>query len=172
MWIVKFKWPFHIFHDHRNTVTWTITKYCECKLAYSNSGSVFLGSMWRSSYPRGVGVDTAVLSLEGGEVTSGAESGGLRAVMLLLQGGRTLIISRPHVAKLMFIWAARRKFFPVQTGSEDGSKHLTSGFNIISNGLCRRYDNFFHNFMSVVNYTSINSARSCKNNEQMFMNKY
>lgn len=31
-----------------------------------------------------------------------------------LQGGRMLIIKRPQVAKFMFIWAARRKFFPVK----------------------------------------------------------
>lgn len=31
-----------------------------------------------------------------------------------LQGGRMLIIKRPQVAKFMFIWAARRKFFPAK----------------------------------------------------------
>ena len=60
-------------------------------------------SVCGSSYPRGGGVDEAVLSAEGGEVTSGPEIGGLRAAMLLWQGGSTLIISRPHVAKFMFI---------------------------------------------------------------------
>lgn len=39
-------------------------------------------------------------------------SGGLRAVIVLLHGGNTLIISRPHVAKFMFICAARKKFLP------------------------------------------------------------
>lgn len=36
----------------------------------------------------------------------------------LLQGGRMLIIKRPQVAKFMFIWAARRKFFPVTQQSK------------------------------------------------------
>lgn len=31
-----------------------------------------------------------------------------------LHGGRMLIIKRPQVAKFMFIWAARRKSFPVR----------------------------------------------------------
>lgn len=31
-----------------------------------------------------------------------------------LQGGRMLIIKRPQVAKFMFIWVARRKFFPAK----------------------------------------------------------
>lgn len=31
-----------------------------------------------------------------------------------LQGGKMLIIKRPQVAKFIFIWAARRKFFPAR----------------------------------------------------------
>lgn len=36
-----------------------------------------------------------------------------------LQGGRMLIIKRPHVAKFMFIWAARRKSFPEDENQMD-----------------------------------------------------
>lgn len=50
----------------------------------------------------------------GGEGKSEAASGGLMAAMVLLQGGNTLIIRRPQVAKFMFICAARRKFLPTQ----------------------------------------------------------
>lgn len=48
---------------------------------------------------------------EGVQAELGAVNGGLRGSREL-QGGRTLIIRRPHVAKFMFIWAARRKSFP------------------------------------------------------------
>lgn len=48
----------------------------------------------------------------GGEDRSVEASGGLIAVMVLLHGGNTLIIRRPHVAKFMFICAARKKFLP------------------------------------------------------------
>lgn len=41
----------------------------------------------------------------------GVVNGGLRGSREL-QGGRMLITRRPHVAKFMFIWAARRKSFP------------------------------------------------------------
>lgn len=37
-----------------------------------------------------------------------------------LQGGKMLIIKRPQAAKFMFIWAARRKCFPVSRN--DGRK--------------------------------------------------
>lgn len=68
-------------------------------------------------------MDVEVFSADGGEVRSeswGGEdmsveaSGGLIAVMVLLHGGNTLIIRRPHVAKFMFICAARKKFLPKQ----------------------------------------------------------
>lgn len=62
--------------------------------------------MGHVSHPEG-GVDA-----DGGDMGSDPGSGGLKAETLLLQGGSTLIIRRPHVAKFMFIWAARRKFFP------------------------------------------------------------
>lgn len=47
----------------------------------------------------------------GVQAEPGTVSGGLRGSREL-QGGRTLITRRPHVAKFMFIWAARRKSFP------------------------------------------------------------
>lgn len=50
----------------------------------------------------------------GGEGRSVEASGGLIAVMVPLHGGNTLIIRRPHVAKFMFICAARRKFLPTR----------------------------------------------------------
>lgn len=61
----------------------------------------------RKSHPEEGGVDT-----DGGDMGSEPGSGGLRAVTVLLQGGSTLIIRRPQVAKFIFICAARRKFFP------------------------------------------------------------
>lgn len=68
-------------------------------------------------------MELEVFPADGGEVRSGSwggggegrsveASGGLRAVIVLLHGGNTLIISRPHVAKFMFICAARKKFLP------------------------------------------------------------
>lgn len=56
-------------------------------------------------YPTGEGLDVGA--------GLGAANGGLMGSREL-QGGRMLIIKRPQVAKFMFIWAARRKFFPVK----------------------------------------------------------
>lgn len=47
----------------------------------------------------------------------GPANGGLRGSREL-QGGRMLIIKRPQVAKFMFIWAARRKSFPVKRNGD------------------------------------------------------
>lgn len=58
------------------------------------------------SYPAG----EAVVDVE---PVLGAANGGLMGSREL-QGGRMLIIKRPQVAKFMFIWAARRKSFPVR----------------------------------------------------------
>lgn len=43
------------------------------------------------------------MDADGGDMGSELGSGGLKAVTLLLQGGSTLIIKRPHVAKFIFI---------------------------------------------------------------------
>ncbi len=61
----------------------------------------------RMSHPEEGGVVT-----DGGDMVSEPGRGGLKAAMVLLQGGSTLIIRRPQVAKFIFICAARRKFFP------------------------------------------------------------
>lgn len=49
------------------------------------------------------------------DVVTGSEpaNGGLMGSREL-HGGRILIIKRPQVAKFMFIWAARRKSFPIR----------------------------------------------------------
>lgn len=44
--------------------------------------------------------------------------GGLMGSKELQGGGKMLIIKRPQVAKFMFIWAARRKSFPVKRNGD------------------------------------------------------
>lgn len=54
------------------------------------------------------------------EGATGSGRGGLMASREL-QGGRMLmIIRRPQVVKFMFIWEARRKFFPAGRRAEGG----------------------------------------------------
>lgn len=51
------------------------------------------------------------------EPVLGPANGGLMGSREL-QGGRMVIIKRPQVAKFMFIWAARRKSFPVRRNGD------------------------------------------------------
>lgn len=61
------------------------------------------------------------------EPVLGSANGGLMGSREL-QGGRMVIIKRPQVAKFMFIWAARRKSFPVRG---NGDKTQTSNLSTI-----------------------------------------
>lgn len=71
-----------------------------------------------ASHPGSGGVNGMTLSVEGGELATGSDDGGTDELIVVkdLHWGSTLIIRWPHVAKFMFIWAARSKFFPEEKG--------------------------------------------------------
>lgn len=73
-------------------------------------------------YRAGEGVDDV-------EPVLGPANGGLMGSREL-QGGRMLIIKRPQVAKFMFIWAARRKSFPVKRNGDKKRKRFNL-YNIL-----------------------------------------